>query len=308
MNNPTNQRRKATILFSLLLILTIHATDAAASFEVDGVFGISPAGPENYLAVEITHGPGQALSGLSWYHNDELADFPRLILMEGERYSPPDLANSALILEELSGESLAWGDAELQTPVTSTTGIIYAVFAFPEDDEREGEGTGGGPGMGYRHDAAATHARAFVTADGETWMPVHADYAVAVVADWSAGKRAPVSLASLRGEDSTSDELAQQERTPEAIDTTPLRVYPNPFNPRTTVRLYLEKPGRATVRIYDIRGRLVETMLDERLERGERMLVWEGTDSRGENVASGVYYLKAELGEDVHHQRLSLIR
>jgi hypothetical protein len=282
-----------------------------ATLEVDGVFGLKPAGPDNYVAIEITHAPGVALSGLLWFHNDETVEFPSLILMEGETGNPPDLLNAALILEELSGASLDWGEAMLETPVTSTTGSIFAVFSFPAEGERTAEGTGGGPGMGYRHKPASTNPRAYISPDGEQWFRVHEDFEVALEPAWGSGKSAPVSLASLKNErDGASDhgELATAEAVPEQLDTTPLKIYPNPLNPRTEVRLYLEKSVRVQVEIFDLRGRRVASLLDARRPAGPVVLVWEGADYRGHDVSSGIYMLRAKLGERVFRQRLALIR
>jgi gingipain R len=70
---------------------------------------------------------------------------------------------------------------------------------------------------------------------------------------------------------------------------------PNPFNPTTTIR-YAVPPGASTVslRVYDVTGRLVTTLVDGPVEPGEHTAVWDGTDAAGASVASGVYLYRYE--------------
>jgi hypothetical protein len=62
---------------------------------------------------------------------------------------------------------------------------------------------------------------------------------------------------------------------------------PNPFNPRTTVRFELPRSGRATLELFDVRGRLVTTLVDADLAAGRHEVVWRGADAEGRAVASG---------------------
>jgi len=64
---------------------------------------------------------------------------------------------------------------------------------------------------------------------------------------------------------------------------------PNPFNPRTSIRFYL--PARTTVRldIYDVRGALVRRLATGVYDTGSHAVEWDGTDSKGQGVASGFY-------------------
>ncbi len=66
--------------------------------------------------------------------------------------------------------------------------------------------------------------------------------------------------------------------------------YPNPFNPRTTIVFSLAQPGRASLKIYDLSGRVVATLRDELLSAGEHRVVWDGTDAAGHSVSAGTYF------------------
>ncbi len=73
--------------------------------------------------------------------------------------------------------------------------------------------------------------------------------------------------------------------------------YPNPFNPSTTVTFSLKHDSRARLEVYDVRGRKVRTLANERYAAGQHQVVWNGTDAHGEEVASGVYLLKLATDE-----------
>jgi hypothetical protein len=68
--------------------------------------------------------------------------------------------------------------------------------------------------------------------------------------------------------------------------------YPNPFNPMTTLRYSIDKPGPVTLRIYDVTGALVRTLVSEvQIPRTDGFVVeWDGRDDGGTHVASGVYF------------------
>jgi len=84
---------------------------------------------------------------------------------------------------------------------------------------------------------------------------------------------------------------------------------PNPFGRSTTISYELATAGVVDARVYDASGRLVCVLVDsERLSPGERTCVWNGRDERGGAVASGVYFVRVELPDDVVTRRAVLIR
>lgn len=84
--------------------------------------------------------------------------------------------------------------------------------------------------------------------------------------------------------------------------------HPNPFNPSTQVSFTLERAGRASLRVYDTRGRLVRTLVSARLEAGAHTAVWNGDDERGQPVPSGVYLYRLESSGETVERRMTLVK
>lgn len=83
---------------------------------------------------------------------------------------------------------------------------------------------------------------------------------------------------------------------------------PNPFNPRTTIRFELDRPGRALLAIHDLSGRLVRTLLAADLPAGAQATTWDGLDASGRSVGSGRYLARLEAGGRVATTGLVLLR
>ncbi len=75
--------------------------------------------------------------------------------------------------------------------------------------------------------------------------------------------------------------------------------YPNPFNPSTTIRFSVPVTAKVTLRIYNVLGQNVRTLVNETLEAGVHTVQWLGVDDNGRQLSSGVYLLQLEAG-DVH--------
>ncbi|TKJ40666.1 hypothetical protein CEE37_06800 [candidate division LCP-89 bacterium B3_LCP] len=68
--------------------------------------------------------------------------------------------------------------------------------------------------------------------------------------------------------------------------------YPNPFNPATSIRYDLPEMSDVTLKIFNIMGRHVTTLVDKRETAGFKRLVWKGTNDYGAEVASGLYIIQ----------------
>jgi len=84
--------------------------------------------------------------------------------------------------------------------------------------------------------------------------------------------------------------------------------YPNPFNPKTTIAFDLPHAGMTKLMIYDVRGRLVKTLVSEDMPMGSHEVTWFGTDDRGRQVASGVYYYRIQSGTFTAVKPMTLLK
>ena len=83
---------------------------------------------------------------------------------------------------------------------------------------------------------------------------------------------------------------------------------PNPFNPRTTLKFSLAQNGAIDIRIYDVNGRLVKTLVDGTMDAGSHSAVWDGTDDQGHRVGSGIFWAQMKAGSYVSNKKLVLLK
>jgi hypothetical protein len=83
---------------------------------------------------------------------------------------------------------------------------------------------------------------------------------------------------------------------------------PNPFNPDTDILFSIRDAGKVSVRIYNVRGQLVRTLVDENLLPGEYTRHWDGTNDSGRLVASGIYFCKMEAMNFTDTKKMILLK
>jgi|ETNmetMinimDraft_31_1059906.scaffolds.fasta_scaffold01340_3 hypothetical protein len=83
------------------------------------------------------------------------------------------------------------------------------------------------------------------------------------------------------------------------------QAYPNPFNPTTTITFDVpaQTHSNASLRIYDITGRLVATLVDEQLTTGTHTLQWQPV-----NLSSGLYIVQLKAGQKIFNQKITFIK
>lgn len=88
-----------------------------------------------------------------------------------------------------------------------------------------------------------------------------------------------------------------------------LRNFPNPFNPRTTLRFETPEPGRVDLAVYDLRGRLLRHLAAEELDAGVHERIWDGRDDAGRELPSGSYFARLHRpGRPLTLHQLTLLR
>jgi hypothetical protein len=91
--------------------------------------------------------------------------------------------------------------------------------------------------------------------------------------------------------------------------------HPNPFNPTTVIpftlyasRFTVDDPFRTTLSIYNIRGQLVRTLLDEEKLPGSYSVTWDGRDRDGKDVSSGIYFYQLTTGDNSITRKMVLLK
>jgi len=84
--------------------------------------------------------------------------------------------------------------------------------------------------------------------------------------------------------------------------------YPNPFNPETKINYALLKSGETSLKIFNVKGQLVKTLVNEYKYPGEYSIIWDGTDNSGKPVTSGVYYYRLQVGNRVKTKSLTKVK
>lgn len=83
---------------------------------------------------------------------------------------------------------------------------------------------------------------------------------------------------------------------------------PNPFGAGTRIAFGLTRDTDVTIHIYDVKGRLVKTLVDGRRAADRHTVVWNGRDNRGRLVSGGIYFYRIEAGEFVQTKKMTLLR
>ncbi len=83
---------------------------------------------------------------------------------------------------------------------------------------------------------------------------------------------------------------------------------PNPFNPTTHIAFELKNPGHVRLRIYDVAGRLVRNLIDERVTAGRHTRPWAGLNDEGQTVSSGVYFYRLWYNDNFHTRKMMLLK
>jgi len=84
--------------------------------------------------------------------------------------------------------------------------------------------------------------------------------------------------------------------------------YPNPFNPTTTIAYSMIEEGNVSIEVFNIRGQLVKTLINEHMTVGEHTLVWEGTNNNNQKASSGMYFYKMKSGNYSSTKKMILMK
>jgi M6 family metalloprotease-like protein len=114
----------------------------------------------------------------------------------------------------------------------------------------------------------------------------------------------------LRGYTDILDFEEEHTSIPKSIEL--FQNYPNPFNPVTSIQYAVghrqTRSIRTTLKIYNIRGQLVRTLIDEDKPGGSYAVLWDGRDENGKAVSSGIYFYKLTAGSSSEVKKMILLK
>ncbi|MFQ5868559.1 MAG: T9SS type A sorting domain-containing protein, partial [Candidatus Zixiibacteriota bacterium] len=105
--------------------------------------------------------------------------------------------------------------------------------------------------------------------------------------------------------DNTEWEVVEVDRLDTALPTVAElhQNYPNPFNATTNISYSLAEPGNISLKVYDICGRLVVTLVDGQTDAGQQVVAWDAS-----TFPSGVYFYKLTAGDFTAAKRTMLVK
>ena len=84
--------------------------------------------------------------------------------------------------------------------------------------------------------------------------------------------------------------------------------YPNPFNPNTTIEYQIPEQGRITLKIYNMLGQEIRTLIDGEKSAGSYAINWDGMDNSGQPVVSGFYFYRLQSNDFVASKKMALMK
>jgi len=117
-----------------------------------------------------------------------------------------------------------------------------------------------------------------------------------------------ISLADQEGKLLSVDQKYERSRLPAKFAL--YQNYPNPFNPVTSIGYHVgaDGPVEVSLKIYNVAGQLVKTLVDQEKFSGEHREIWNGKNEENEDVASGVYFYKLKVADYVETKKMLLLK
>ena len=87
-----------------------------------------------------------------------------------------------------------------------------------------------------------------------------------------------------------------------------LQNFPNPFNPLTKIAYQIPEVSNVKIKVYDLLGREIKTLVDEYETIGKYSVYWDGKDNQNIDVSSGVYFYRLESSDKIITRKMMLLR
>jgi hypothetical protein len=120
------------------------------------------------------------------------------------------------------------------------------------------------------------------------------------------GLGAPIDMPATREKDVVDPHVLTPPATGDKTAIT--AVYPNPFNPQTSVHFTLASPVRVKIAIFDVTGALVRGLVDDSLPAGSHEARWDGRTDKGNGATSGIYFVRMVAGSHTEVRKIVMLK
>lgn len=213
-------------------------------------------------------------------------------------------SNRQMAVKHNFNQSVTVKYAKIFVHTPGSAGIIVRVF--------DNDGTGGMPGTQmaqYQYPAASitpgwnyvTLPAGIVAADGQFYIAILETTNASQIGLDTASNGFSYTRTGTTWDPLTTGELmirAIVEYTTDNDDnvapvfTLDARNFPNPFNPETTISFSVPVSGPTTLKVYNLKGQVIRTLVNDAREAGRHSVVWNGKDDNGNSVSSGMYFFR----------------
>ena len=84
--------------------------------------------------------------------------------------------------------------------------------------------------------------------------------------------------------------------------------YPNPFNPATTIQFEISERGKTRVDIFNLKGQLVNTLINKHLDVGRHRIKWDGQTAGGSQAGSGLYFYRVAINDKQQTRQMIMLK
>ena len=195
---------------------------------------------------------------------------------------------------------------DLDTPVTLAEGDDFYIYLYLSDGGQPYDRTSEVPvllGASYTGtivESASSPNESFYYNDSE-WVDLYGFESP----PWPSGT-ANFCIKGLAIDMSTTNIQALENGMPQTYYL--YQNYPNPFNPTTTIRYDLHKTSNIVLKVYNLLGQEIITLVNQVQPAGEHSAVWDGRNNLGEIVSSGIYIYQLKVGDEIQGRKMTFVR
>jgi hypothetical protein len=263
------------------LCIAVFVGMAVEVVAAERMVGIRPGDGMAMLVKQLTVRPGTEIQGVEFDNNDARSVYPELVLAEGvgTSFQEGRVLGRA---QNVSGGADGKVRVTFNPPVVTSSGECFLGVRFPDGGRREGAGNG--PGIGAT-DTENPMGSFLATGSNGELTPLLVDLSLRLVTE-QAGK------VSHSGSVSTFLHTRSVDQAQAVVE----------------IRFGVEQGGPVQLRIFDVGGRIVRTLVDDRLQPGEHIRTWDGRNDQGSGTAAGVYLVQLLAGSTVVSRKVVFAR